>query len=324
MKKTIALLLGVSTIIGTSMPVLAKDENKTKLKPIVISSNVFNNQINNNLIIAGKVVNIGKARVIINNGNVMVPLKVTAESLGFKVSLDVKNKIITLDNDKIKTQIKVGVDSYYYSSSHAIGFTAPQSFGAAPILMDNVVYVPIKIYNLLFNDENVVGSFFCEATDGQLVYVNNEEYTIGRFVDSKSDDVLAPIGMPNPIEEFNTVEDAQKSLKFKTVVPKEIPSEYKVKFISTISKEVFQICYSNDKNDILFRMAQGMDKVDGDYNEYKFTKTIKVKGISVTLKGNSSNLVKLATYKIDDMSYSISATNGMSENDIIKMIKSTF
>lgn len=322
MKKTIAFLIGAATIIGASMPALAAD-NKT-LEPMVISTNVANNQINNNLIIAGKAVNIGKVGIVINNGNIMVPLKVTAESLGFKVSADANNKIITLDNDQIKTEIEVGLDSYYYSSSHAIGCTGPQSFGAAPILIDNVVYVPIKIYNLLFNDTNAVGSFFCESTDGELVYVNNDNYTIGQFVESKSDDILGPIGMPNPIEEFNTVQEAQKSLKFKTVVPKGIPSEYKVKYISTISKELFQICYSNGKNDILFRMAQGIDKVDGDYTEYKVNRTIQVNGKDVSLKGNTNNLFNLATYKINDMSYSISVANGMSENDIIKIIKSTF
>ena len=87
---------------------------------------------------------------------------------------------------------------------------------------------------------------------------------------------------------------------------------------------MFQICYSDGKNDILFRMAQGIDKVDEDYNEYKFNKTIQVNGKSVNLKGDNSNLVNLATYKINDMSYSISVTNEMSENDITKIIKSTF
>lgn len=94
MKKTIAFLLGVATIIGTSMPVLAADRNTGQ--PMLISTNV------------------SKA----------------ADS---------------------KTE-----------ESRAI---------------DNVVYVPIKIYNLLLNDTNAVGSFFCEATDGELVYVNNENYS---------------------------------------------------------------------------------------------------------------------------------------------------
>lgn len=213
MKKSIAFLLGLVTVVGMSTPVLAADIPTSE--PVVISTNVSDNQINNNLIIAGKVVNIGNFRVVISNGNVMVPLEITAESLGFKVSPDADNKIITLDNDKINTQVEVGKDNYYYQSSHAIGLTAPESFGTAPMLVDNVVYVPIKIYQLLFNDKNVIGNFYCDAKDGELVHVNNETYSVGYFVQSISTDVINPIGMPNPIKEYNTVQEAQKSLKFK-------------------------------------------------------------------------------------------------------------
>ncbi|WP_256972931.1 hypothetical protein [Clostridium botulinum] len=53
----------------------------------------------------------------------MVQLKATAESLGFKANIDKNIKNANLDNDKIKIQIQVGVDSYYYASSHAIGMT---------------------------------------------------------------------------------------------------------------------------------------------------------------------------------------------------------
>jgi hypothetical protein len=315
MKKTIAFLLGVSTIIGTSMPTLAAEQSSEE--PMLISTNKSKTIINNNLIIAEKNINIGNLGVVIDNGNIMVPLSITAESLGFKVSEDADKKFITLDNNQIKTTIRVGLDLYYYTSSHAIGLTAPESFGSAPISIDNIVYVPIKIYNLLFNDSNAVGNFPCETRDGKSVYVNNGSYTTDSF---KNSDV---IGIPSPIQEFNTVQEAQEVLKFKIIVPKEIPSQFKIKFISTISKELFQICYTNDENDILFRMGQNIDKIDGDYNEYKFDETVNLYDKEVDLKGNS-DLVNLATWKVDDMSYSISVTNGIEKDNIIKIINSTF
>ncbi|WP_392486594.1 DUF4367 domain-containing protein [Haloimpatiens sp. FM7315] len=132
------------------------------------------------------------------------------------------------------------------------------------------------------------------------------------------------IGMPNPVEEFATIEEASKHLQFKTVVPKEIPEGYKLKFISTISRELFQVGYDNEKNNILFRMAKEIDKIDGDYNDYKINKTIIVNNNQINLKGNKNNLVNLATFKIKDMSYSISVEKGMSEDDIIKIVKSIF
>lgn len=322
MKKTIALLLGVATIIGTSIPALAVDINKGEPisningEPVVISTNVPKDTINNNLIIAGKKVSIGNLGVVIKNKNVMVPLKITAESLGFKVHIDKDNKVVSLDNNKIKTKMVVGVDSYYYSSSHLIGCIAPRSLGVAPTIIDNVVYVPIKVYNLLFNNPNAVGSFWCKTKEGQLIYVDKGDGTTFLSENSKM------IGMPNPIKEFKTLEEAQNSLKFKIVLPKEIPSEFKVKIISTISKDIFQIRYSNGKNDILFRMGQGIDKIDGDYNEYKFNDTVAVDGKNVNLSGNN-NLINLATWKVNEMSYSISVANGMEKDNILKIIKST-
>jgi FOG: Glucan-binding domain (YG repeat) len=349
-------------------------------EPILISTNTANNIINN-VVIHGKTINLGKLGVAINNGKVMVPLKVTAEGLGFKVDINKDNKKAELDNDQIKTEVEVGKDSYYYASSHMIGMTAPQKLGAAPVVIDNEIYVPINIYNLLFNDSKAVGNGFIQTKEGQPVYVENGSFTTGwKLINNKwyfmnnngimqkgwvqssgnwyylydngemASDTITPdgykvdqsgkwnlgkaisnldkqseikIGIPNPIKEYKTIAEAQKSLKFKVGVPKEIPSEYKVKFISTISKETFQIAYENEKNEILFRMGQGIENISGDYNVYKVNNTIKLNDKTIKLSGNDK-LIKLATWKINDMSYSISVENGMEKDDIIKIIKSTF
>ncbi|OOM76198.1 autolysin [Clostridium puniceum] len=386
MKKVITILLSAITLAGISVPAFAADINKEKLmstineEQMLISTNVSKDEIND-LIIKGKNINIGKLSIVINNGKVMVPIKVTAESLGFKVNIDKNNKSVSLDNDQIKTKIEVGVDSYNYESSHAIGMTAPEQLGAVPIVIDNNIYAPIKIYNLLFNDSKAVGSFWSETKDGQSIYVDNGDLTLGwKLINNKwyfmnnngimqkgwvetngnwyySNDsgemvsnTITPDGykvdqsgkwnleekvsiletqtaglesIANPIEEFKTVEEAQKVLKFNVILPKEIPAQFKSKFISTISRESFQICYSNGKNEILFRMGQGVDNISGDYNEYKNNDSIKLDGKSIKLSGNDK-LIKLATWKINDMAYSISVTDGMKKDDIINIIKSIF
>lgn len=379
MKKLMIGLLTAMTIVGMSVPVFASDISdvdsnlKISSQPMEIAANMTNDTVNY-LLVGGKNINIGNLNVVISNGKVMVPLKATAESLGFNVSIDKDGEKANLDNYKIKTQIQVGDDSYYYESSKAIGMTAPEKLGEAPIIVDNNMYVPIKIYTILFNDSNNIGSFWSETKEGQLVYVDKGELTVGwklinnkwYFMDSNgvmqngwvqtngnwyylydngemASDTITPdgynvdvngrwdfgkkvsiedtkIGMPSPIEEFKTIADAQKVLKFNVTVPNEIPSEYNVKYISTISKELFQICYSNGKNEILYRMGQGIEKIDGDYNNYKNTDTIKVDGNNIKLNGNG-DLIKLATWSVNDMSYSISISNGMSKEDIIDIIE---
>lgn len=380
MKKMMIGLLTAITIVGMSVPGFAADINDAESnkeissQPILISANVANDSINN-LFIGGQNINTGNLNMVISNGKVMVPLKVTAERLGFKVTIDKDNKNASLDNDKIKTQIQVGVDSYYYASSKAIGMTAPVQLGASPTVVDNNIYVPINMYTILLNDSNAIGSFWSKTRDGQSVYVDKGELTIGwKLIDNKwyfmnsngimqkgwvqtngnwyylydngemaSDTITSDgykvdvngrwdfgkkvaiddtkIGIPNPIEDFKTVADAQKVLKFKVILPKEIPSNYKVKYISTISKSTFQICYSNGKNEILYRMGQGIENISGDYNNYKNNDIVMLDGEKIKLSGNDA-LIKLATWNVKDMSYSISVSDGMNKDDIVDIIKS--
>ncbi|WP_256972930.1 hypothetical protein [Clostridium botulinum] len=82
-----------------------------------------------------------------------------------------------------------------------------------------------------------------------------------------------------------------------------------------VSRDAFQICYSTGENEILLRMGQGMDNISGDYNEYKNNDVIRLNGKSIKLSGNDE-LIKLATWNINDMVYSISVTNGMKKDHI--------
>ena len=47
------------------------------------------------------------------------------------------------------------------------------------------------------------------------------------------------------------------------------------------------------------------------------------KDVDINLKGDD-NLVKVAVWSANNMSYSISVNSGMAQDDIIKIIKSTF
>lgn len=57
---------------------------------------------------------------------------------------------------------------------------------------------------------------------------------------------------------------------------KEIPALFKMKYINTISRSIFQVCYSDGENDILLRKGQGIDNISGDYTEYKINDIIKI------------------------------------------------
>ena len=386
MKKLMIGLLTAVTITGMSVSAFAADletqKSKSEVKEdtLLISNYAPKDLSINKVVIRGKNIELCKNGVLIYKGKIMVPLKTTAESLGFKVESDKDNKIISLDNGEIKTNVYVGEDSYYYSSSKAIGLTMMHELGSEPIIDNNTIYVPINIYNFLFNDQKTVGSFFVRNKDGQWSYSLNGELTTGwKLINNKgyfmnnngimqrgwvqtngnwyyllnngemAASTVTPDGFKvdqsgkwdgepastlvtqtanvddiiNPIESFDTIDEAQKALKYKVIVPKELLGKYNIKYINTISRELFQICYINKGNDILFRMGQGVDDISGDYNDYKTNIIVNINGRNIKLKGND-NLIKVATWSENNMSYSISVDNGMKQDDIIKIIKSTF
>ncbi|OOM78352.1 autolysin [Clostridium puniceum] len=384
MKKLMIGLLTAVTIMGMSAQAFAADLDIQKSKLEVIEELPISNSAPkdvdiNKVIICGKNIEIGRNGVLIYKGKVMVPLKTTAESLGFKVESDKDNKIVSLDNGEIKTNVYVGMDGYYYSSSNAIGLTMMHELGAEPIIENKIVYVPINMYNFLFNDQKAVGSFLVRNKDGQWIYslngeliegwklINNKWYFMnnngimqrgwvqtnrnwyyllnngematstvtpdGYKVDqsgkwdgkpastvaTQTEDVLDII---NPIEGFDTIDEAQKALKFKVTVPKELLGKYNIKYINTISRNLFQICYISKQSDVLFRMGQGIEDISGDYNNYKTNNIVNINGSNVKLKGDN-NLIKVAVWSVNNMSYSISVNDGMKQDDIIKIIKST-
>lgn len=386
MKKLMIGLLIAVTIAGMPASVFAADLEIKKSKSEVVEdtfqiSNYAPKDLDiNKVVICGKNIEIGKNGVLIYKGKVMVPLKTTAESLGFKVEADKDNKIISLDNGEIKTNVYVGMDGYYYSSSNAIGLTMMHQLGAEPMIEDNSVYVPINMYNFLFNDQKTVGSFWVRNKDGQWIYslngeltngwklINNKWYFMnnngimqrgwiqtngnwyyllnngemavstvtpdgfkvdqsgkwdGKIASTVVSQTEEALGTINPIEGFDTIDEAQKALKFNVIVPKELLGKYNIKYINTISRNLFQICYISKESDILFRMGQGIEDISGDYNNYKTNNIVNINGSNVKLKGDD-NLIKVATWSVNNMSYSISVNNGMKQDDIIKIIKSTF
>ena len=71
----------------------------------------------------------------------------------------------------------------------------------------------------------------------------------------KVDDIIiiddgTMLGMPNPIKDFDTIEEAQKSLSFDTKVPENVPEKYKAVAFETISDKILQVVYNDGKNEI--------------------------------------------------------------------------
>lgn len=91
----------------------------------------------------------------IEDGVVMVPLRLTAEKLGFTVTWDGEDESVHLTNGTVQTEVQLGEDAYYMATAikGAVGLTANVSLGAAPYEVDGTTWAPVEVFNLLLDDQ---------------------------------------------------------------------------------------------------------------------------------------------------------------------------
>lgn len=147
-----------------------------------------------------------------------------------------------------------------------------------------------------------------------------------KIMKRKSDEELdsGSMGMTSSIvsKEYKTIEEAETDAKLQIKPIEALPKGFNIDNISVISDSLIQIRYSNGKEYITFRAEKGSENISGDYNEYAIKETTKINGTDVNLNGNKNKLYNLATWEKDGISYSISSTNDIDEENIENMVKS--
>lgn len=123
------------------------------------------------------------------------------------------------------------------------------------------------------------------------------------------------VGMPSPIHEFATIDEAAKYMKITPQLPKVLPIGYNVKSVSTIEKDVLQVVYvyqageDSTRNQaagkrIVYRVGTTKGDISGNHNDYRVTATEKVNGTKVTFKGGNK-MVYLAGWTKDGQNHAI-------------------
>lgn len=136
---------------------LFEDEAVEKEKVMELLSQLMVTQVD----VDGQPVDLQGLPIKHYNGHLMLPLRPVAEAMGFTVSWDPTTYTAILSNGQIQSPVQIGFDSYFYSSIHAIGMSAPFSVGASPMLIDGWTYVPAQYFSM-FADSKVA--------DGTLYY----------------------------------------------------------------------------------------------------------------------------------------------------------
>lgn len=224
----------------------------------------------------GTALDLGGRTPFVSGERVMVPLRPVAEALGYTVTWTAEDaQRVEMDNGLVHTWVTIGVDQYCRTSSTALGMGAPQSFGAAPVALDNTTYVPVDLFAMM----------------GDTVETDGTDITLSAMEDRPQ--------LPNPVVAYDTLEEAMAAAGVEVTLPR-FPAEWQQSQVSVIGGDLLQVAYTDGTDTILFRAAAGEGDTSGDYSAYDSTWTVG----DVTLKGSGDQAV-LALWQRDGVSYSL-------------------
>lgn len=122
------------------------NENGTYLMPTINTSNKkynsFGTLIEKNIIINEK--SLEKNSAVIN-GNLMVPLRETLETLGYDIKWNNDTRRVDIHKLNQWTSVKINENSYFKNKM------APQPLSHAPIIIDGSTYIPVEFLNVILD-----------------------------------------------------------------------------------------------------------------------------------------------------------------------------
>jgi hypothetical protein len=132
------------------------------------------------------------------------------------------------------------------------------------------------------------------------------------------------VGLPNPWSDVKDLKEAEKKTGIKLTAPKKIKGFDEISYQVLLKKDkIVQIDYrKDDNNSVAIRKGISKKDISGDYNEYKNTKKVTVKGNKIKLQGNGKTY-SLATWTKGKYSFSVGIYNdgkGMSLKEIKNII----
>lgn len=226
--------------------------------------------------------------------SVMVPLRATAEKLGFTVAWD--DGTITLDSGTRYARLTVGENQYFAAPSKEGTLGASLfSLSCAPFCIEGVTYVPVELFDALLG--RAKGTVTLDANTVQI--------------DTAAEN---NVQIPNPFTSHTDLTQAAQAVGFFITVPDPLEG-YSQRSIQTVGGEMVQIIYQNDDSAIHVRKAAGNGDISGDYSEYAQVKTVD----GVTLKGENGAF-SLAIWEKDGYTYSISVDKALAQADMMALV----
>jgi hypothetical protein len=237
---------------------------------------------------------------------IMVPLRATAEKLGFTVTWKGDGTIL-LDDGTMNSTVAIGRDLYQVTTivEGMVGMSAPFSLGIPPFVTGGTTYVPLGLFDALLGSQQGA--------------VTMEDGVICLDTDPLSKDNNAQIA--NPFVDCDTLNEAIKITGFDLTVPSTInKATDRLYRVMTLDDKMLEVIYQSGEDEAArIRKAPGAEDISGDNNEYAQANTVSVDGAEVTMRGNNG-MVYLAIWNTGGYTYSVNVTNGISSNGMMALV----
>ncbi len=138
-------------------------------------------------------------------------------------------------------------------------------------------------------------------------------------VEEEEQDIIE--GMPNPVVEYDNLEDAVIYVGHLDPLPT-IYERY-TKKVAVINNDLIQIEYWDDAGRVLTLREQGgvSDDISGNYNSYPYSKTIQINDVNVEIKGESGDSINVVTWNNGVYAHSLDYEDGHSLEEITDVVK---
>ena len=126
--------------------------------------------------------------------------------------------------------------------------------------------------------------------------------------------------IPNPWQDFESLEEAVKAVGFDFAVPDALAGCDKVAYQAIPDDRIIGVLYLNgEERQVIIRKAPGGENVSGVYTQFDKLEQVEVDGRSVTMSGDGET-VSLATWTDGDYSFSVYADNGLTQGDMAQLV----
>ena len=236
----------------------------------------------------------------------MVPLRAVAEALGYTVTWDGSLHGARLVRGDREAVLVLGM-GYATLTDHADSGDPVMgkllSLDAAPAMLEKgVMYVPVNFFNGLEGRT-------CVTVSGGAVSVEINTTPTGGTAQ-----------LPNPQHPHNTVEALEGAVGFSVPVPT-APAGFSFTLIQDIDGSLAELRWSDDVQELTYRVSRGGSDNSGDYTVYPASGTLTVGDTPVQWRGDDGG-IRVALWAKDGFAFSLRTSDGLTERQVRQMVES--